>query len=95
MSNGEPIICRVALKPIPTLARTEENSLKSIDLKTKSNGVAFYERSDVCVVPAGGVVCEAMMALALADQILYKFGGDSMTELKTNYQNYLTYCLDR
>jgi len=95
MSNGEPIICRVALKPIPTLARTEENSLKSIDLKTKSNDVAFYERSDVCVVPAGGVVCEAMMALALADQILNKFGGDSMSELKNNYQNYLTYCLDR
>jgi chorismate synthase len=95
MSNGEPIICRVALKPIPTLARTEKNSLKSIDLKTKSNDVAFYERSDVCVVPAGGVVCEAMMALALADQILNKFGGDSMTELKSNYQNYLTYCLNR
>ncbi|MDX1921044.1 MAG: chorismate synthase [Candidatus Caenarcaniphilales bacterium] len=95
MSNGEPIVCRVALKPIPTLARAEADSLKSIDLKTKSNDVAFYERSDVCVVPAGGVVCEAMVALVLADQILDKFGGDSMDELKRNYENYLEYCLQR
>lgn len=95
MSNGEPIVCRVALKPIPTLARAEKDSLKSIDLKTKSNDVAFYERSDVCVVPAGGVVCEAMMALVLADQILDKFGGDSMDELKQNFKNYLEYCRER
>jgi chorismate synthase len=95
MTNGEAIVCQVALKPIPTLARSQENSLKSIDLKNQSNDVAFYERSDVCVVPAGGVVCEAMMALVLADQILDKFGGDSMFELQTNYNNYLEYCKSR
>jgi chorismate synthase len=95
MSNGEPIVCRVALKPIPTLARSEEDSLKSIDLQKKSNDRAFYERSDVCVVPAGGVVCEAMVALVLADQILGKFGGDSMDELKSNYERYLEYCRGR
>jgi chorismate synthase len=95
MSNGEPIICQVALKPIPTLARSEENSLKSVNLQTKTNDVAFYERSDVCVVPAGGVVCEAMMALALANQILDKFGGDSIQETLDNYQRYLDYCKTR
>jgi chorismate synthase len=95
MTNGEPIICNVALKPIPTLARSEEASLKSINLETKSNDKAFYERSDVCVVPAGGVVCEAMVAFVLADQILQKFGGDSMDELKRNYQAYLDYCKQR
>ena len=95
MSNGEPIICQVALKPIPTLARSEENSLKSVNLQTKTNDVAFYERSDVCVVPAGGVVCEAMMALALANQILDKFGGDSIKETLDNYQRYLDYCKTR
>jgi chorismate synthase len=95
MTNGEAVICRVALKPIPTLARTEEQSLKSVDLKSKSNDKAFYERSDVCVVPAGGVVCESMLAFVLADQILQKFGGDSMAELKANYQNYLDYCKER
>jgi len=95
MSNGEAIICRVALKPIPTLARSEANSLKSVDLKTKANDVAFYERSDVCVVPAGGVVCEAMLALVLANEMLNKFGGDCLDELLANYTNYLAYCSTR
>ena len=95
MTNGEPIICQVVLKPIPTLARKPENSLKSIDLATKQNDIAFYERSDVCVVPAGGVVCEAMLALVLANEILNKFGGDSMDEALANYKNYLSYCKSR
>lgn len=95
MTNGEPIVCRVALKPIPTLARGQNDSLKSVDLEKKANDVAFYERSDVCVVPAGGVVCEAMMAVVLADQILQKFGSDSMEELLNNYNNYLEYCKTR
>lgn len=95
MTNGEPIICQVALKPIPTLARKPENSLKSIDLAKKQNDIAFYERSDVCVVPAGGVVCEAMIALVLANEILNKFGGDSMDETLENYKNYLDYCRTR
>lgn len=95
MSNGEPIICRVALKPIPTLARRPEDSLKSIDLQTQSDDVAFYERSDVCVVPAGGIVCESMLAFTLAEQILNKFGGDSLHETQTNYNNYIEYCKSR
>ncbi|HEY9885627.1 MAG TPA: chorismate synthase [Vampirovibrionales bacterium] len=95
MTNGENIVCRVALKPIPTLARRPEDSLKSVDLEKKENDVAFYERSDVCVVPAGGVVCEAMAALVLADQMLDKFGGDSMKELTSNLKNYVDYCKGR
>lgn len=95
MSNGEPIVAQVALKPIPTLAKKEEDALKSINLGTKSNDKAFYERSDVCVVPAGGVVCEAMFALSLAEQFLLKFGGDSVQEIKNNYQSYLDYCKTR
>ncbi|MDX1919029.1 MAG: chorismate synthase [Candidatus Caenarcaniphilales bacterium] len=95
MTNGEPILCRVALKPIPTLARIPEESLKSVDLEHKSDSVAFYERSDICVVPAGGVVCEAMLALVLMNQVLEKFGGDSLGELKLNYRNYHDYCRGR
>jgi chorismate synthase len=95
MTNGEPVVCRVALKPIPTLARRPEDSLASIDLSKKANDVAFYERSDVCVVPAGGVVCEAMLAFVLADQLLQKFGGDSLEETKLNFKNYLEYCKTR
>ena len=92
MSNGEPVICQAALKPIPTLARKPKDSLKSVNLENKQNDKSFYERSDICVIPAGAVVCEAMLALILADQILIKFGGDSMSEIKQNYQNYLSYC---
>jgi len=95
ISNGENIVCQVTLKPIPTLARRPEDALRSIDLASKENALAFYERSDVCVVPAGGVVCESMLALALADQLLYKFGGDSLTELRVNYGGYLGYCKNR
>ncbi|MDJ0624869.1 MAG: chorismate synthase [Candidatus Caenarcaniphilales bacterium] len=95
MTNGEEIVCRIALKPIPTLARSEKDSLKSIDLYKKANDVAFYERSDVCVVPAGGVVCEAMAAFILADQLLQKFGGDSIDETLNNYKNYIEYCRGR
>lgn len=95
MSNGEDLIIRVAMKPIPTLARTEENSLKSVNLTTKTDDKAFYERSDICVVPAGGVVLESMLSIVLADQILHKFGSDNIEELKLNYQNYLEYCSSR
>jgi len=94
ITNGEPIVCKIALKPIPTLAR-RENLLKSVNLENKTNDFAFYERSDVCVVPAGGVVCESMLAIVLADQILGKFGGDSIEETERNYQSYLDYCLAR
>ncbi len=91
MSNGQPIICTVATKPIPTLIKP----LDSVDLKTKSNTKAHFERSDICVVPAAGVVLEAMLSYVLADSLLEKFGGDSLPELKSNYRNYLEVCYKR
>ena len=91
MSNGEPIICTVATKPIPTLIK----SLDSVDIKSKSNTKAHFERSDICVVPAAGVVLEAMLAYILADAFLEKFGGDSMSETSNNYKRYLERCYER
>jgi chorismate synthase len=85
VTNGEPIDLRVAIKPISTM----KNPMPSVDLKTKEKVQAHYERSDVCVVPAAGVIGEAMMALTLADAFLEKFGGDSMAELERNYRGYL------
>ncbi len=85
MTNGMPIACTVAVKPIPTLV----SALESIDLMTQSPSPSHFERSDVCVVPAAGVVLEAMMALSIAEAFLAKFGGDSMHELATNYFSYL------
>jgi chorismate synthase len=85
MSNGEPIICQVGVKPIPTLVST----LDSVDLATKDNSKSHFERSDVCVVPAAGVVMEAMLAYSIAEAFLEKFAGDSMAETKRNYDNYV------
>jgi chorismate synthase len=86
ISNGEPIIARVAVKPIPTLA----HPLPSADVQTGENvDVTRYERSDVCVVPAAGVVGEAMLAIALTGAWLEKFGGDSVSEAQRNYEAYL------
>ncbi len=85
MTNGEPIDLRVAIKPISTM----KTPLPSIDLNTKEKVQAHYERSDVCVVPAAGVIGEAMVALTLADAFLEKFGGDSMHELEHNHRGYL------
>ena len=87
MPNGEPIVCTVATKPIPTLIKP----LDSVDIKTKQNTQAHFERSDICVVPAAGVVLESMLSYVLADAILEKFGGDSMSALLQNYNNYLNY----
>jgi chorismate synthase len=84
MSNGQDIVTRGYLKPIATLRRP----LKSVDFATREVVKASYERSDVCVVPAAGVVGEAMVALVLAGCLLDKFGGDSMTELLRNFQGY-------
>ncbi|HVB62501.1 MAG TPA: chorismate synthase [Ktedonobacteraceae bacterium] len=82
ISNGEPIVARVSVKPIPTLA----HPLPSVDLATGQNIEATrYERSDVCVVPAAGVVGEAMMALVLTEALLEKYGGDSLEEMRRNY----------
>jgi chorismate synthase len=86
ISNGEPIVARVALKPIPTLA----HPLPSADVRSGENiDVTRYERSDVCVVPAAGVVGEAMLAITLASAWLEKFGGDSISEVRRNYEGYL------
>lgn len=84
ITNGEDLIVRGYLKPISTLRR----ALGSADLKTKEPIKAAYERSDVCVVPAAGVVGEAMVALVLAEAFLEKFGGDSIEETQRNFQNY-------
>ncbi len=85
ISTGEEIVVRAAVKPIPTLA----HPLPSVDLDTGEEVLAHYERSDVCVVPAAGVVAEAMVAIVLADAWLEKFGGDSIAETRTNYEAYL------
>ena len=83
ISNGEPIVVHVGVKPIPTLA----NPLPSVDLASGENiEQSRYERSDVCVVPAAGVVGEAMMAIVLTEAMLEKFGGDSMEEILRNYK---------
>jgi len=85
ISNGESIVVRAAIKPIATLT----SSLPSIDLKTKAKVKAHHERSDVCVVPATGVIAEAMLAIVLADAMLEKFGGDHLCETMANYRQYL------
>ncbi len=87
MTNGMPVIIRVAMKPIPTLRKP----LRSVDIKTKEPFKAAYERSDVCAVPAAGIVGEAMAALVIADAFMEKFGGDSITEVKRSYNSYLKY----
>jgi chorismate synthase len=85
ISNGEPIVVRAVVKPIPTLGKP----LDSVDLATKAKVKAHFERSDVCAVPAAGVIGEAMLALVLADAILEKFGGDNLKETRRNYHSYL------
>ena len=84
VSNGEEIIVRGYLKPISTLRRP----LQSVDFQTRETTRAAYERSDVCVVPAAGVAAEAMVALVIAQAALEKFGGDSLEEVKRNYEGY-------
>lgn len=84
MSNGEPIVVRAAMKPIPTLYKP----LGSVDLRDKKPVEASVERSDICAVPACGVVCEAVVAYELARAVSEKFGSDSMEELKHNYASY-------
>ncbi|MBL8678829.1 MAG: chorismate synthase [Myxococcales bacterium] len=84
MSNGEPIVVRAAMKPIATLRA----QLPSADLQSKAPAPAAHERSDVCAVPAAGVVLEAALCLVLADALLEKHGGDSMGELLRNVERY-------
>jgi chorismate synthase len=84
MTNGEPVVVRGALKPISTLS----NPLPSVDLHTAEEIRAHYERSDVCTVPAAGVIGEAMVAFVLARAMLEKFGGDSLGETLRNFEGY-------
>jgi len=84
MTNGEPIVVRGALKPISTLSRP----LPSVDLQTGEEIQAHYERSDVCTVPAAGVIGEAMVAIVLARAMVEKFGGDSLEETRRAYAAY-------
>lgn len=85
MSNGEPVLIRAAIKPVPTLG----SPLPSIDLDTGEEVKAHFERSDICVVPSGGVIAESMLALVLVDAFLEKFGGDHIEELRRNYDSYI------
>ena len=85
MTNGQDILVRGMLKPISTLRKP----LESVDLVTREPALAAYERSDVAVVPAAGVIGEAMVSLVLAAAMIEKFGGDSLGETKRNYEGYL------
>ena len=87
MSNGEEIVIRAAMKPIPTLY----TPLRSVDLATKEPFEAAVERSDTCAVPAAAVVAEAVVAIEIASVFLDKFGGDSLTEIRRNYDAYLAW----
>jgi len=82
MSNGQPIEVRAAMKPIPTTLKP----LRSVDLATGAEAVTQYQRSDVCAVPAAAVVGEAMMAWVLAEALVEKYGGDSLSEMKRNME---------
>ena len=85
MTNGAPLIARVAMKPISTLM----SPLQSVDLRTKQPTDASVERSDVCAAPAAAVVGESVVAFEVAGAFLEKFGGDSLREIQRNYENYL------
>jgi chorismate synthase len=85
MTNGAPLIVRVAMKPISTLM----SPLQSVDLRSKRPADASVERSDVCAAPAAAVVGESVVAFELANAFLEKFGGDSLREIKRNYESYL------
>jgi chorismate synthase len=85
MSTGEVLRVRAAMKPIATVPR----ALRTVDVATGEEAVAHHQRSDVCAVPAAGIVAEAMVALVLADAVLEKFGGDSVGETRRNAESYL------
>jgi chorismate synthase len=85
MSTGEVLRVRAAMKPISTVPK----ALSTIDVKTGEESKAHHQRSDVCAVPAAGIVAEAMVALVIANAVLEKFGGDSVAETKRNLASYL------
>ena len=84
MSNGEPLRVRAAMKPISTIPK----ALDTIDVTTGEAAKAINQRSDVCAVPAAAVIAEAMVALVLAEAVLEKFGGDSISEVQRNFKSY-------
>ena len=91
MTTGEPLVVRVAMKPISTLMRP----LGTVDVATGEKAQAVAERSDVTAVPAMGVIAEAMLAIVLADAFLEKFGGDSLPEVRRNHDGYLSHLESR
>jgi chorismate synthase len=91
MTTGEPLVLRVAMKPISTLMRP----LATVDVATGAPAAATAERSDVTAVPAMGVIAEAMTAFVLAQAALEKFGGDSLAEMRRNYDSYVSHVADR
>ncbi|BCJ85396.1 chorismate synthase [Effusibacillus dendaii] len=91
VSNGQPIVVRAAMKPIPTLYKP----LRSVDMRTKEPFEASIERSDVCAAPAAAVVGEAIVAWVIAAAFMEKFGGDSLQETRANYNNFVSMVKDR
>lgn len=91
MTNGQPLRVRAAMKPISTVPR----ALATVDMATGDEAVAIHQRSDVCAVPAAGVVAETMVALVLARAVLDKFGGDSLPETRRNVESYLQAVADQ
>ncbi len=84
MTHGGPLVVRAAMKPLSTL----RTPLPSVDVRTRGTSPAAVERTDICAVPAAGVVLEAMLCLTLADAALEKLGGDSIAELLRNLDGY-------
>src|SRR5690606_26540005 len=91
MTNGQTLRVRAAMKPISTVPR----ALKTVDMSDGSAATGIHQRSDVCAVPAAGVVAEAMVALVLARAVLEKFGGDSVAETRRNIDSYHEYVAQR
>jgi len=91
ISNGEPLVVRAVMKPIATLMK----QLPSVNLQTKAEVPAFAERSDVCAVPAAAVVGEAMIGIVLAQEMCAKFGGDSLREMRANFDLYQSRIAER
>ena len=91
MTTGEPVIMRAAMKPISTLARP----LRSVDILSKKEVKAAKERSDVCAVPAASVIAEAVVGIEIARAMREKFGGDSLEEMKRNYNSYMEYIREK
>jgi chorismate synthase len=91
MTTGEPLVVRVAMKPISTLMRP----LQTVDVATGESAAATAERSDVTAAPAMGVIAEAMLAIVLADAFVEKFGGDSLAETRRNYDGYVSHVAAR